>query len=127
MRCVCYSLMQLPERGWKMFADVLVCRQQGRFAMRCLGNDDAVKRVACPIERECGTDDRGKRQFAGFQPDVAVQAVEYVVGGAIDTGDFMQVSQLKLDHRGDEQLSRRSHGAHSLWRQARRTILIEPH
>lgn len=85
-----------------------------------LSNDETVKRITRPIECKCCTDDGSKRQFAGFQSDIAAQAVDDVASGAIDTGDFMQIGQLKFDHRGNEQLSCGLDGIHTLRCQTRR-------
>ena len=61
-----------------MFAYALVCRQQGRSPVGCLGDDETVERVARPVERQCRTDNRSEGLFAGFQADVTAQGIEYI-------------------------------------------------
>lgn len=74
-----------------MLAYILICRQQIRFTMSGLRNDDPVKRIARPVEFQCRADNGGKGLFAGFKPDVAAQTFQDSESGTVNAGNFMQV------------------------------------
>lgn len=67
--------------------------------MSGLGDDDSVKRVSRPVERQRCANNCGKGLRASFQSDVTSQTVPYRESVAVDTGDFMKISQFQLHHR----------------------------